>query len=374
MELVRPGSLVLWQIGLMIWDVAVLGSGPAGSAVAIHCVRAGLRTLLVTRPPGRNPPETPETLPAIARPLLAALGMCDLSARCGLREQYSMSSAWGSDSLTTRHSLCNPAGPGWFVDRPVFDAELARLAAESGELTSMEAQIASASLQGNHWVLRLTGKNTQPVEIRTGMVADATGRASAFARRIGIRRIAFDRLVSVSVRATPTRTAATGEAMVEAAEDGWWFSAFTRSGELSLSWYTDACLFGKSDRSAAAWSRRLRNAPHTGARVEALPAQTPVCRVACTDRLELPAGVGWVSVGDACVACDPLGSSGLVRALESAKAASEMIVMDRTRDSKYLREYSEFQIFYLQRFLNDRHSFYAMEGRWPASDFWRRMR
>ena len=329
--------------------------------------------MLVIWPSGRKTPDAPETLPAIARPLLSALGMRDLSARCGLREQYSMSSAWGSDSLTTRHSICNPAGPGWFVDRPAFDAALVRLAAESGELRLLEARIAGASLQGSHWLLQLARKDSEPAEIRTAVVADATGRASAFARRIGIRRIAFDRLVSVSLSATPAH-AATGEAVVEAAEDGWWFSALARSGEMSLSWYTDACLFGKSDRTAAGWSRRLQNAPHTVARVATLPAQTPLCRVACTDRLEEPAGVGWVSVGDASIACDPLGSNGLMRAFESAKAASEMIVMDRTRDSKYLREYSEFQIFYLQRFLNDRHSFYAMEGRWPASDFWRRMR
>ena len=356
----------------MIWDVAVIGSGPAGSAVAIHCGNAGLRTLLVTLPRIRKGPAGPETLPAVARPLLAALGIADLSTRFGLREQYSISSAWGSDSLTTRHSICNPSGAGWFVDRPAFDAELARTAARSGDVTAMAARLTDVSWDQNHWVLRLARENSQTIEIRAAAVVDATGRASAFARRIGIRRIAFDRLVSVSVTAT-ARDTAPREAIVEAADDGWWFSAFNHRGELWLSWYTDAFLFQKSDRSEAAWIRRLQNAPHSAARVESLPAQTPECRMACTDRLEVLAGTGWLSIGDACVACDPLGSNGLVRALESANAASEVIVMDRTRDAKFLRSYSEFQIFYLQRFLNDRHSFYAMERRWPAADFWRRL-
>src|SRR5215471_18303895 len=109
---------------MIVCDVAVIGSGPAGSAVAIHCQHAGLDTAIFTLPSRRVRRELPETLPAAARPLLHALGFQQELAGLGLRPQYAITSAWGTDSITTRHSICNALGPGWLVDRRTFDAEI----------------------------------------------------------------------------------------------------------------------------------------------------------------------------------------------------------------------------------------------------------
>src|SRR5579864_3252253 len=176
----------------MIWDVAVIGSGPAGSAVAVHCRRAGLTTAIFTLPHRRLGSGIPETLPAATRPLLEALGIGERFDRVGLREQYAMSSAWGSHSMTTRHSICNPGGPGWFVDRSAFDAELNRQATKGGHVPVIQGRLASASREGNHWLLWFQVPGTsESVPVRTGVVVDATGRSSAFARRIPIRRTTF---------------------------------------------------------------------------------------------------------------------------------------------------------------------------------------
>jgi flavin-dependent dehydrogenase len=80
-----------------------------------------------------------------------------------------------------------------------------------------------------------------------------------------------------------------------------------------------------------------------------------------------------MAVGDAAVACDPLGSQGLMRALESAALASQIIVNNQTSDEQRVRAYAEFQIDYLQRFLRERRGFYAMERRWPKAPFWQRL-
>src|SRR5689334_9002744 len=180
----------------MIWDVAIIGSGPAGSAVAIHCRNAGLRTAIFSASPGRGGAAIPETLPVTARPLLEALG---LPEPAGLRPRYAMSSAWGSDYLTTRHSICDPSGPGWFVDRQSFDAALALRATALGAVSFSSARIASASRENGQWDLRFNVPGESgPLQVNAGFVVDASGRASAFARRIGVRRIALDRLISVS--------------------------------------------------------------------------------------------------------------------------------------------------------------------------------
>jgi flavin-dependent dehydrogenase len=94
-------------------------------------------------------------------------------------------------------------------------------------------------------------------------------------------------------------------------------------------------------------------------------------RSARTDRLESFSGDYWVAVGDAAVACDPLGSQGLIRALESAAMAFEWIVKNRTSDSKNTLVYSDFLLYYLEQFLGERHHYYSTERRWPDAPFWR---
>lgn len=369
----RPHSTPLCQTVWMIWDVAVIGSGPAGSAVAVHCRRAGLTTATFTLPHRPSRAEVPETLPAAARPLLEALGIGERLDRVGLREQYAMSSAWGSHAMTTRHSICNPLGPGWFVDRSTFDAELNRQATKDGDVPLIQGRLASASREGNRWQLRFHVPGTSECfPASAAVVVDATGRSSAFARRIGIRRTAIDRLISVSARAVP-RGAVAGEALVESARDGWWFSALTPCGELSVSWFTEGGLLRPADLSIGVFADRLRATVHTAARVAKLLPEELRRRPAGTGRLEAFGGSGWMAVGDAAVACDPLGSQGMMRALESAAAASRIIVNDHTSAEGKISAYGESQIDYLQRFLRDRHDIYAMERRWPEAPFWQRL-
>jgi flavin-dependent dehydrogenase len=351
----------------MLWDVAIIGSGPAGNAVAIHCCSAGLRTAIFSAPRSRYRTTVPETLPVTVRPLLEALGIPNAA---GLRPQYAMSSAWGSEFLTTRHSICNPSGPGWFVDRPAFDAAISRRAAAAGAATFC-ARIESANRETGVWDLRFrVSDESAPVAAKATFVVDATGRASALARRIGVRRIAFDRLVAVSAAATPCGATA-GEGLVESAPDGWWFSAPTTDGVLSVSWFTEAGLLRLSDRSAGEFDSRLRKTTHTTARIAGLLPRRLEFRSARTDRLETFSGDHWIAVGDAAVACDPIGSQGILRAIESAAIAFRAIVKNHTEAAL---DYQEFHISYLQQFLRDRHDFYSMERRWPDTPFWRTQR
>jgi flavin-dependent dehydrogenase len=235
------------------------------------------------------------------------------------------------------------------VDRPVFDAAIARRAVSEGAVSFM-ARILSASRENTAWNLRFrVPGEPEPVAIKATFVVDATGRASAFSRRVGVRRIEFDRLVSATARAIP-RSAIAGEGLVESAPDGWWFSAPAANSELSVSWFTEAGLLRLSDRCAAAFDARLRKTTYTGARASGLLPRGLNFRSARTDRLETFGGDHWVAVGDAAVACDPLGSQGLLRALESAAMAFDLIVKNRTCNSKNTLAYSEFLIYYLQQF------------------------
>ena len=354
----------------MSFDLAVIGSGPAASSVVIRCARAGLRTAMFTGPARRRRFTMPETLPAAARPQFEALDIWERFQQMGFRHHYAMSSAWGSDSITARHSICSPAGPGWFVNRAVFDAEVSRHAASKAAAV-IPARMVSASSSRDRWILHSDApESAPPAPVEAKLVVDATGRSSSFARRIGVRRFAFDRQVCIGAQAAP-RGVPVGEAFVESEPAGWWFSALTESGALAIAWFTDDSLLQRGDRSIAGLERRLRAAPHTAARVERVLPDTLQSAAARTDRLEVCAGDGWFAAGDAALACDPLASQGVLGALESAELISEMVLNYPTNELKYIAEYNDFQKRRLERFLRDRQYFYDMEKRWPEAPFWR---
>ena len=248
------------------------------------------------------------------------------------------------------------------MDRAIFDREMLARATAGGEVPLFRGRIRSAERTHNGWSLRFSGL---PEVIETGFVADASGRSGAFARRIGIRRIALDRLVCLTARAAPQDFPA-GEALVESAETGWWFSALDSNRDLSISFFTNP--------SRVSFADVLRATRHTSKRVAHLLPGRPVARAARTDWLETPAGSGWMAVGDAAFASDPLGSQGLLRALETAETAAAIIVRNLANSEHGSQEYCEIQIDYLNRFLRDRKYFYEAEHRWPDAPFWRAAR
>jgi flavin-dependent dehydrogenase len=354
----------------MRFDVVVIGSGPAASATAIRCLRIGIKTAICIAPARRNRFEIPQTLSAILRPQLEDLNFWERFQRIGLRHQYSMSSAWGSDQITTRHSICHPWGPGWFINRTVFDAELLQHAVGEGAMP-ISARILSVSRVKDRWILNAgNAENSDPELIETRLVVDATGRSSVFARQIGVRRFAFDRQVCINALALP-RDVPAGEAFVESEPEGWWFIVPTERDELAVARFTEASMLQPADRSIAGFECRLRAVPHTSLRVDRILPGTIQATVACTDRLEVCAGDGWFAVGDAALACDPLASQGVLRALESAEIVARIISNCATKNKDSIAEYSEFQERALERFLRDRQYFYSIERRWPQAAFWR---
>lgn len=334
----------------MRFDVAIIGSGPAGCALAIHLRKAGVSTAIFTAPRRSLSDGFPETLPP---------GVTEKEvwpAECAsLRPHYAMASAWGDSRLTTRHAICNPLGHGWFVDRGTFDREMLAQATDGGAVPVIRGRLRSAERTHSGWSL---GFSEAPDLVDAGFVVDASGRSSAFARMIGVRRIALDRLVCLSAKAIPADFPA-GEALVESAETGWWFSALNASGDLSISFFTNP--------DGVSFEHALRATIHTSKRISRLLPGRPVSRAARTDWLETPAGENWLAIGDAAFASDPLGSQGLLRALETAEKAAGMIGDSTSK-------YCEIHLNYLDRFLRDRSFFYEAERRWPDAPFWRSAR
>jgi flavin-dependent dehydrogenase len=310
----------------------------------------------------------PETLPAAARAELESLQLWSQFQHIGFPLHRSTLSAWGSSALTEQHAILNPLGPGWYLDRSIFDEFLWHAAIEEHTIPLMAARVCHTARRRGRWRLMIDAGGGG---IEARLVVDATGRSSAFARRIGIPRYSIDAQVCVSARCAPHR-ACGSEALIEAAPEGWWFSAPTRQGDLAVAYFTDADLLRRAYRAPVGLHTLLRVADYTNARVRALILGSIQTRLASSSRLQRCAGDGWYAVGDAALAWDPLASQGVLRALESAVCVARVIpeYRDYTLDSS--EQYVAFQMDILERYLHERHFFYGMEKRWPASVFWQR--
>jgi len=359
------------------YDAVVIGGGPAGAATALEIARRGARVALVERT-RYAAARVGETFAPAIQVALARLGVWESfagasPAAADLRlASHGVRSAWGGAEPAGRSFLFDPYGCGWHVDRRRFDAALAAAAEEQGVRVLRGARVLSCARQPAGWSLAVaaeTGHRT----LDAGFVVDASGRAAALARRLGATRQPLDAMIAVAGRFTaPPRAGDDGYALIEAVADGWWYTAPQPRGEWVAAFMTDPDLAPAAGRCRSAeWERRLAAAPETAARLAGLRPAGPLRTVSAASVRSAPlAGPGWLAVGDAAVAFDPLSGDGVDRALRGGLAAAAAIAEGGGAVAAY-RDGQE-ELFAAYR--DTRTGFYRREERWPDSPFWARRR
>jgi flavin-dependent dehydrogenase len=343
------------------FDVAVVGGGPAGSAAAIVLAGSGARVVLLERS-AYDGVRIGETLPPDVRLPLERLGAWDRFLDGGHTPSPGIVAAWGRREPYANDFILNPYGCGWRVDRNAFDSMLATGAGETGAIvmTAVTVRCLARARRGG-WTVEFT-RHGKRWTLSTNFVVDATGRTSPFCRFLGARREVRDRLVALVGLATAAGTPALDHrAFIEATEEGWWYSADLPDGRLVFAFHTDPV-----PRPRAQWARYLAAAPATAARAGETVGQE--IRVVCanTHRLRPIAGEGWLAVGDAATAHDPLTGLGIHWALESGIAGAEAVAGSKA--TEYCRDQEE----RFDRYLAARAFYYRAEARWPHSEFWQR--
>ncbi len=214
--------------------------------------------------------------------------------------------------------------------------------------------------------------------LRADFVADATGRSAHLARRLGARRLRYDRLVGAAALMAGAPASQDSYTLVEAVPTGWWYSALMADGRMAVAFLTDGDLLDRGFRGPqgiAAWRAALAGTRETRERVgDAAIADSDGLRIlpAESSRLDRISGDGWLAVGDAAAAYDPLSSHGIGSAMASGFYAGNAIADSLAGKEEAVPAYLDL----LQRAygacldLQRRH--YGEERRWPASPFWRR--
>lgn len=188
---------------------------------------------------------------------------------------------------------------------------------------------------------------------------DATGRASRIARLFGARRLIDDPLIAVVAFLESEEGDRDSYTLVEAAENGWWYTATLPSNRLAAMFITDP------PARAFTFAPPSHTCDRIGKHGYRRTAQ-PRAVDAGSARVDRFAGDRWLAIGDAAVSLDPLSSHGIAAALHGGMLAAEAIL---TGDS---RRYTGAMEGMWNGYASMRRAFYAAERRWPRSTFWQR--
>jgi flavin-dependent dehydrogenase len=351
-------------------DVLIIGGGPAGSAAALslkkHAPHLSSALVEASRYDGHR---IGEVLPAPARGLLEHFGIFKEFAQENHPPVHSSLAAWGQPEPYENHFIFSPHGAGWHLDRKRFDAFLAAQARKKGVRVLPGTRVKTFIKDKNRWQAELSDGS----QLRARFIVDATGRRAFFARKMGADVKPADNLMSFSRMFTLAETPAT-ETTLEAFEHGWWYTA--RAGDARIiSCLTDVDIAGKLNlNNKERWlsllseTGRIKNSAGTGILKDEF-----ITRAANSVLMSKVCGDGWLSVGEAASAFDPLSSQGILKSLRSGIFASYAIAdllcnsnnMAAARYDKFVK--TEFAS-YLK--LYKRH--YSNEGRWRESAFWQR--
>jgi flavin-dependent dehydrogenase len=359
------------------YQVVILGGGPAGCATALALRRRGVAGILVVEAGDYGAIRVGESIPPDARLLLGRLGVWPAFLEQGHEPCLGSCSAWGGDALGYNDFLFNPHGNGWHLDRRRFDAFLARQVAASGAEFSAGTRFSGAERAGaGGFTLRLAASDGSARTVGARFVVDATGSRSRFARLMGARWRFHDRLSYVAAfLAAPADVSRL--TMLEATEYGWWYAARLPGDRLTVGAASDPEIIkGAGLHAPERWLAHLEATRYLSRELAGcdFSVQCTLARVAPSFVLDRACGPGWLAVGDAAAAYDPISSQGIYKALFDGLQAAEAIAAWLGGDAGPLHDYHASIAARFADYLRNRNYFYQLEQRWPAAPFWRRRR
>jgi len=296
-------------------EICVLGGGPAGAVAAWKLARLGHAVLIVERSPFPRPHVGAALSPGIW-PQLDLLGLTDAVCAAGFRPTAAAVIRWVGDPEATRH----PDPPGLMVDRGRFDRLLLRHAEAAGARVLQPASALKPHREageGGEWIMPLRTPEGGR-EVRARFLVDASGRAA----RLGGGRVRTGPL-TLALHGTWARPGGWGEeTMTEAGEDEWLWAAPQPDGALSAMAFVDAGRY-----RAARMAGISREALYRGLLARsALLAETvrarltggpDLCDATCWHSPQ-PVGEGFLTTGEAAFTLDPLSSTGVQKAMQTA--------------------------------------------------------
>lgn len=360
-----------------IYDVGIIGGGPAGSLAAANLAAAGLRVFLAEA--GTDSDFKPgEGLPPAARRILMECGIWEEFLDQGHLSSYGNRSAWGSSKLHYADFIHSPDGNGYHLNRAKFDALLRQYATKSGALVETNTRLTTLKQIGDSWNLTFLSEGKK-VTRKAKFLVDATGRARKVLRHLEIpfefadKQICFYQLFAQNPAQLDKDMDASG--LVESVSNGWWYTSRLPEEKRIAIFFCDAGSgVSKVAGEYEGFTGLMEETVHIRQEITQNgyePIGTPVGTDARTGRSNELFGTGWCAIGDAAVSFDPLSSQGLLTAMYAGIRVKEGIMESLKGNSKPLEAYANNLIAIYETFQANQMRFYHGENRWKKEGFWK---
>jgi flavin-dependent dehydrogenase len=215
----------------------------------------------------------------------------------------------------------------------------------------------------------------QAASLTARYLVDATGRRAFVSRQLGIERRRLSRQSAIVGWLRHPVSDVERTTRSKSVSDGWWYTARLPKGARVVAFHGLPAAIASLRKDPALFAARCASAqllPYAFSPDDwLLPPRTSDASVQIGERV---AGPGWLAVGDAALAFDPLSSQGVLFALYSGIRGAEAIVSclkEPERSARSLDEYAARVGSVLRANQRARQLLYSSELRYPTADYWR---
>jgi len=333
-----------------IYDVAIIGGGPAGSTAACLLAKAGRRVVVLEREkfprfhigesllpysmPAFDRMGIRETLDRTAQPKHGA----EIITACGTRHlRFHF-----RDGFKLQHHR------SYQVTRATFDKQLLDNAAAHGAEVREETSVAGVDFDDDGATVRLAGADAAPIRAR--YVIDASGRNTVIGQQQRLKQN-YPELNKFAVyahydhvRRDPGEDGCTLTRMIRSTDRWFWVIPLSDT-RTSIGMVTDTATFKAMRLSPeAALEQGFEQQPHFR---DILQGATRVTEVYATGdysyRNTRLAGPRWMLAGDAAGFIDPVFSTGVFLAVASGEQTADAINAALTKPSRATKLFAAYE-------------------------------
>ena len=341
------------------YDVCVIGGGPAGAVAALRLATWGCRVCLVekARFPRRH---VGESLSPGLLPMLDPLGLARAVRGCA----HAAGETWLAWEKPEPQRLASTGAGTLLVDRAVLDPVLLQAAAAGGVRVIQPAR-AIPSRMDDGWRVELAD---QAEAFRARFIIDAAGRRGALPGR----RVRFSPPLQALWSHWPGQPG--DPVRVEAIARGWLWAAPVGPHSTSLLFFGDPGTLRPGARPLESLMRDTLAGTALFRREAGAAMQGAIerCDATCTHARE-PLGADFIRIGEASYTLDPLSSSGVEKAVQTALQGASIVQTLLHFPERYelcARFYRERQTEAVTRHAHWNAQFYREVERFAEQPFW----